>query len=189
MKDGPIGKEKGHGEELAPIACEWHIVAFNVHTGEIVHEEKDFNVIVVGGKEEMLKLMFNISGSPFIAMGAGEGSTAATVNDTRLETELIANATRKSLTKTDGSTPLTVETEVTTIGANTYHRKLVSRASFLSGDSNNGDNFREYALFTTATLPGTPTSTSGVMFNRYVAASNIAKDSSIQINVDTTVRF
>lgn len=146
-------------------------------------------MIVKTGKEEMLKLLFNISGSAFTALGAGSGSTAATVDDTRLETELIANATRKGLTKTDGTTPLTVENDVTTIGSNTYHKKLVCKASFLSGDSNNGSNFREYGLFSTSTLPGTATSTSGIMFNRYVAGANIAKDSSTQIDVTTTVRF
>ena len=106
-----------------------------------------------------------------------------------LGAEHILNATRKSLTRTNGSTPLIVEDETVTISGNDYHKRVVSLASYLSGDSNNGANFRDFGLFTIATLPGTAAGISGIMFNRYVAASNYAKDISNQLDVITTVRF
>jgi hypothetical protein len=172
------------------MLCEWHIKARNKYTGEILYEETYYNVIVKTGREDMLKLLFNLTGQvPLVALGAGSGSTAADEADTRLETELIANATRKSLTKTDGSTPLIVETDEVTIMGTDYFKKVVCRGVFLSGDSNNGSNFREYGLFTTLTLPGTPTGTSGIMFNHFVAGADIPKDASTEIDVDTTVRF
>lgn len=141
-------------------------------------------MIVKAGKEDLLKLLFNLSGqAALVALGAGSGSTAATVDDTTLETELTGNATRKSLTKLDGGTPLIVEDETTTIGANTYHKKVACRAIFPTTDGNNGSDFREFALFSSATFAA------GIMFNRYVAGANIPKDASTEIDVDTTVRF
>lgn len=119
----------------------------------------------------------------------GSGSTAASATDTRLTTELIANATRLSLTNTSNAslTSSDIVDDPQTIGGVSYQKKIVVRASMLASDNNTG-NVQEYGLFDTATLPGSPTGTSGNIFNHFVAGSPINKTSSIQIDIDTTIR-
>lgn len=183
-----------NGSDFIPVRpvvlAQWHIKAIN-ECGEVVHEEKKENLIVKTGRADVLQLLFDLSGVALNAMGAGACSTAATVDDTRLNYEHILNPTRKDLTNTDGD-PLDVadivdETYTDGLG-NTYYKKLVLQATYAAGDLNNGHPFQEYGLFSTATLPGTPTGTSGVMFNHLVAASPISKDATITLLVIVTLR-
>ncbi len=131
-----------------------------------------------------------------VAVGAGSGSTAAVHTQSQLVYELIGNsayspAGRKTLTNTTPvaltASDVTADTYTDGLG-NVYYFKITVQAIFPSDDLNNGAPFREYGLFSTVTLPGTPTGTSGTMFNRFVGGSNIDKDSSTQITVNITLR-
>lgn len=174
--------------------CEWHLQLIKTDTRALLYEEKDHNIVVKDGRAETLKLLLNLSGVPFIALAAGACGTAATVNDTRLNYEHILNGTRKGLYKqSDGITPITsadvVDDTFVDTNGQTYYKKLTCRSQFVGvSDANQGQPFQEYALLSNVTCPGTPTGTSGTMFNHYVATSAIILNSDVTLLVDTTIR-
>lgn len=174
-----------------PLLGQWNIQKVKTDTGEVLYEETSENVVVKVGRGELLKLIFNLSGSTFLFMAAGPCSTAATVNDTKMTYEHILNATRKSLTNTSdvALTAGDVVDETTVVSGVTYYKKIVVRTKYLGvSDSNVNHPFQEYGLFSTATLPGTPTGASGNMLNHYVAASPIVLDNLTTLIINLTLR-
>lgn len=161
----------------------FHIVKTDNITKEVLFEEKVENLVTKVGREDILNFVFAAaSASSFIYLGAGASSTAATVNDTRLTYELIGNANRKTCSV--GA----VSTGTYTISGNTYY-KTVALSSSYDGDTdgNAGQTFREYGLFNINTLPGTPTSSSGRMFNHLVAGSDTTLSPGTTITITINV--
>ena len=161
----------------------------------IKHYPPTHNLEVNSGRTHLMTMAFVPSASTsfggFYYLGVGASATAASVTDTQLTYELIGNPTRKVLTDTNGLTPSsgTITPFTTTIGSTTYYEQIILQAIFTSGDGNNGNTFNEYALFNTATLPGTPTASSGVMFNHYIDPNPVTKTGLNQITTQITIRF
>lgn len=152
------------------------------------------NIVTNLGKESLITLLFALSGSSTssaIVCAAGSSSTAASVSDTRLGYEHIANSTRRPLTNTSGAalSPSDIESGSYLISGITYTRRLVCQAVWDSSDLNVGAVFREYALATNINCPGTPTGTSGSIINRYVDAQNITKTGGNSITIQISFYF
>lgn len=178
--------------EAIPFLGQWHIKAENIYTGETIYEEFSHNVVVKTGRAMVLEL---IAGTPTATsmphMGIGASSTAATVNDTRLVHELIGNASRKTTTDSSGGSrdASDIQDEQITIDGCTFYKKLTLQAVYNGAtDGNQNQPVREYGLFSTWILPGTPTGTSGTMYNRFVAANTIILDSSTVLTVNMILR-
>lgn len=168
----------------------WKIITYE--KDGTVHESEDNNLVVNSGRDLLLKCLFMLSGSAGVfCAGVGASSTAAVEADTRLAYEHIANGSRKTLLSLGGSSLSTLDIipDVVTISGVTYYRKLVCKATWDSGDLNNGQTFAEYGLFTALACPGTPTGTSGVMFNHYIDASPALKSGANAIEAQITIRI
>lgn len=129
-------------------------------------------------------------------MGVGSSSTAAAATDVHLGSENLNQGggdtytVRPTLNNTSGA-PLSstdIVDDPQTIGGIFYQKKIIVRGRYLTTDLPS-TTFAEYALFDTATLPGSPTGTSGVMFNHFVAGTPITKTTAIEVDIDTTIRF
>lgn len=168
----------------------WRIIERDLE-GNIVSDHESSNLVVNTGREQTFRNLFAVGASgPFICIGVGASATAATVNDSRLTHELIYNPTRKLLfDKTNGTLDnADIETEITVISGVTYYRKIVVQGTWDSTDLNNNNQFAEYGVFTSTTLPSTPTSTSGVMFNHFIDPAPILKTSANSVTAQITVR-
>ncbi len=125
----------------------------------------------------------------------GSSSTAALATDTRLTSENLNTGggdtytVRPSLTNQSGASlsGADIVDDPQTIGGIAYQKKIIVRGKFLTTDLS-GATFYEFGLFDTTTLPGTPTGTSGVMFNHFVLGTSIVKSPSLEIDTDTTIR-
>lgn len=176
---------------LVPSHVTWNIIVRD-EEGNLVSEREMTNLVVNTGRDLLLKDLFMLSGSSgVVCLGVGASTTAAAVTDTRLTHELIGNATRKPLVNTSNAalSGSDIVAETTTIGGVVYYKKLVCQATWDVTDGNNGNQFGEYGLFTTATLPGTPTGTSGIMFNHLIDFTPPTKSASNSITAVVTVRF
>lgn len=179
-----------------PMMAEWNIKAVNIHTGEVTYEETQKNLIVDTGRADILNLLFGFSGVTLVAMGAGASGTTAAYTDTKLyyEYPTTASGTRYALFNQNGialsGSDVQQNTFVdTTESPNiTYRYVIAIQATIPANDPNNGNPYQEYGLFSVNTLPATPSSTSGTMFNRLVANTAIIKDNSTQIIVNITLR-
>lgn len=176
-----------------PMFCEWTARAIDANTGEITELIQPKNELVVdGGRSDLAYLLFALAGSASMnCVGIGSGLTAVDYPDTRLVYELIANSSRKIL-RTESDTNYSaadVVSEATTIGGCTFRKKIVLKAIFLEADSNNGVAWSEAGLFSNTTLPATPTSTSGLMFDRILFDSPFTKTASQRIELIFTIRF
>lgn len=168
----------------------WRIIERDLE-GNVVSDHEATNIVVNTGREQTFRNLFAVGASgPFIAMGVGASATSANVTDTRLTYELIGNPSRKLLfDKTNGSLDnADIESETVAISGVTYYRKLVVQSTWDSTDSNNGNQFAEYGIFTTTTLPGSPTGTSGVMFNHFIDPAPIQKTASNSVTAQVTIR-
>lgn len=146
-----------------------------------VHEQE--NVITDLGRASILKQWVGVAGSSFIYLGVGDGSTAAASTDTQLDNELTGNASRITTTDDTGGA-FDAGDVISDLTVPPYTMKVVIRGVFGLSDGNNGQNFREFALFDNATH----TPPTGLMGNRFVLASNIAKTGSISVTCDITLR-
>lgn len=159
-----------------PICVQYKVTKTEKDSGEVLYEETSKNLVVKLGREYVLRNLFDLTPTTFLAMGVGVSSTDATVNDTRLTYELIGNATRVTLTNTSGA-PLSssdIQNGTFSVDGGTYYKKLPVQVIYDgTTDGNVGAFFAEYAIFDTDVLPVTPTSTSGIMFNHYVPNSSI----------------
>lgn len=193
----------GFGE--TPMLGEWKITRLDADRN-VISISQEHNLIVNTGREQMIRLLMGFTsgeaGTPFIAMAVGASATTAVVGDTRLEYELIGNATRKALTNvsnvtlTSGGTGSDIESESIQVAGElavddkwTFKRKIRVRATYEIDDGNNGNTFREYGLTSTLTKPGTPTSTSGNLFNRFIDPNPTPKTSGETIIAEFTLRF
>ena len=172
-----------------PISVQYEVTQTDNITGEVIYSVKSPNLVVKTGREYVLRNLFDLTGTDFVAMGAGASSNTATVDDTRLTYELIADTNRKTLTNTNGD-PLSssdIQTGTYTVeispGVDATFYKLLTVQVIYDGatDPNVDSYFAEYGIFNTDTLPGTPTGTSGIMFNHYTPGS------SIQLSAATTI--
>jgi len=177
--------------ETCPVLATWKIIEHDYH-GRVVSEKELKNMVVNTGRELLLKCLFMTAGSAgVIAMGVGASSTAAAVTQTSLVYELTGNGIRKPLTNVNGN-PLSaadILSETVVISSNTYQRKLTAQSVWDTGDGNNNNIFAEYGLFTVLPTPGTPTASSGIMYNRLVDPSPTLKTGANSITAQVTVRF
>lgn len=180
----------------ATAVAVWKVLEHDVY-GNLVSEREMKNLITNAGRTQMFLNLFSMTASGgFVALGVGASTTTAQVTDTRLTYELIGNAARKALTNTSGAalSPSDIVTATSTIVLNatstaTFYQNVSCQAVWNSGDLNNGNQFGEYALFSTATNPATPTSTSGVMFNHLIDPNPTFKTAANQITAVVTVYF
>ena len=183
-------------QEATSAVAVWKIQEHD-KAGNLVNEKEIKNLITNSGRTQFFRNMFGLAASSIlVAMGVGASTTTAQVTDTQLTYELIGNATRKSLTNTSG-VPLSnsdIVTGTTTIVLNatstaTFYQSIAVQAVFNTVDGNNGNQFGEYALFTTLTLPGSPTASSGVMFNHLVDPAPTVKTSANSITAVCTLYY
>jgi hypothetical protein len=143
---------------------EWELIHTDNYSGMVLHHGEGKNLITKDGRQEALELLFGL-GSAFTALCAGACSASALVTDSRLNYEHILNATRKALTVTSVSDDEYVDPD----SGVTFYKKITASASYDgSTDSNANQPFQEFGVNTLMALPGTPTSTSGTLFNHYV---------------------
>lgn len=175
----------------SPICGQWKITERDL-LGNIVTEKESENLVVNSGRNLLIYFLLGFTGaSSVVALGVDASSTAAAVTQTQLVYELRGNPTRKSITNTSNValSASDIVLETTTIGSTTYYEKIVLQAQFAAGDGNNGNVFNGYGLFTTTTLPATPTASSGIMFNRFVDPAPITKTADNSITIQVTLRF
>lgn len=170
------------------------IDSYVVHSPEQRKYSYGHNLVVNTGRTQLLSLAFVPSASSiggFYYLGVGASATAAAVTDTRLTYELIGNATRKTLTNTNGNQPTSadIQLETITVSGCTFYEKIVLQATYTTGDGNNNNTFNEYGVFTSATLPVSPTGTSGTMFNHYIDSNPAFKASTNQVQIAVTIRM
>ena len=121
----------------------------------------------------------------------GASATAAAVTDTRLTYELVGNLTRKTLLDSNNNPVSTgaIQLQTIVVGGITFYEFIVLQATYLTTDGNNNNTFAEYGIFDSATLPGTPTSTSGTMFNHLIDPNPGFKSTTNQVLAQITVRM
>lgn len=176
-----LGKEFGKPELIIPSTTavafgEYHIFHEKISTGEqLSPPSHGLNKVVLLGKENLLRGVVDLSPTAFNYMGASPCVTAADVVQTNLLYEHIGDATRPLVTSTTPSgggyaalSASDLADESTTVGGVAVDKKLTMQAIWLGTGGNLGKTFRSYGLFSTATLPGTTTGTSGIMFSRFV---------------------
>ena len=182
-------------EKVSGVAV-WRITEYDLK-GNVISDRELKNLIVNSGRTRQFQNLLGLSASgSFVAMAVGASTTAAQVTDTRLTYELIGNPTRKPLTNTSGAalsaSDINTATQIIVINASssaTFYQNISVQATYNSGDLNNGNQFGEYALASTAVLPGTPTSTSGVIYNHLIDPNPIQKSAANAINVVCTVWY
>ena len=155
-----------------PYYIEWELEGFDCN-GNLIHYYKSPNLQVNTGKIENLKWIGNLattSPSGFIFLGYGPSSFTPAVGDTRLGGsigyEYIGNGSRPAITN------WTQSAETVTQGGFTFTEKLTGSLTINGSTDLNANSvgapIQSYALFNTYVLPGTPTGTSGLMFNELV---------------------
>lgn len=179
--------------EGTPVTAVWRIIEKDLK-GNIIADRGGENLVVNTGKEMLLTLLFAMAGSSTsaaITCAAGACSTPATLSDLRLPYEHIANSSRKGITNTSGTTlaPGNIESGSFVVNTITYTRRVIAQAIWDGSDSNLNQPFRDYALMSALLCPGTPTGTSGIMFNHYVDTQNIIKTAGNSITIQISVYF
>lgn len=172
----------------------WRVIKTCNITGDVLHDSGHHNIVTDNGRALEINNLFGLGSSGIIvAMAAGASSTAAIHTQSQLVYELIGNASRKTLTNT--SAALLTSADIQTISytdgyGEPYYRKLTVQSIFNgASDGNVNQPFQEFALATSTTLPATPTSTSGVIYNRYVNASPVILTSTTTITVQVSLYF
>lgn len=206
-----VPRKKG---EISNVRCDWKVTEY---AGEyiaptlenpnpfniIINEHEAKNFVVNNGRDNVIAQLFGLtwgaSGTPVVAMGVGASSDSSTlptaVTPTRLSYEYLGNASRRVLTNTDSETLLgladrnDIASEDITISGYQFFRKIIVQSVYGPSDGNNTQVFREYGLFTTTTNPATPSSTSGIMFNRFVDPDPITKSGANTVVVQVTIRL
>lgn len=176
----------------------WRLIEHDLE-GNVLRDFTKHNLIVNSGRTQAIENLLGLTASAaVVAIGVGASTTAAQVTDTRLTYELIGNAARKALTNTSGATlspsdivtyPSGVTIVLNASSSATFYQSITCQAVWNSGDGNNGNQFGEYGLFTTATNPGTPTSTSGIMYNHLIDPSPTVKSSGNSITAQITLYY
>jgi hypothetical protein len=194
MEVTDLGHEGGR-----PILCEWKITTTPVdEDGNLIPEKasvtEQTNLVVNTGRTRLMSLAFVPSASAaggFYFLGVGASATVAAVTDTRLTYELIGNPTRQTLLNSNNGTVNTGNIQLLTIvvGGVTFYEFLQLQATYLTNDGNNLNTFAEYGIFDSATLPGSPTSTSGTMFNHLIDPNPSFKSTTNQILSQITIRM
>lgn len=112
------------------------ITARDVRTGEIIHQERQHNLIVQDGRNLLRDLLAGNTNANISHFAVGTGGTAATDSMSALQTEVY----RQQITRMDG-----------------YNNQLQVRY-FLASNEANGNTIREAGIFNDATT--------GIMFAR-----------------------
>lgn len=176
------------------VKARWKIIHTDDETGEVLYCEESPNVVVDGGRALTANCLFGLSASGvLVALGAGACSTAAAHTDTHLNYEHILNATRKTLTNSSSALLTSADIVTTSFSdgyGEPYYKKIVVMSVFTGASDNNVNQpFQEFGLFTTTTLPGTPTSSSGTLWNHYISASPVTLTSTTTLSVLITIYF
>lgn len=173
--------------EGTPSCIEWDIKGFDAESGEMVYHFNDTNLVVRGGRQNVLRNFLGLAqlASSYIFCGIGSGSTAAAVTQTALVTELFnsQSTTRLPFTNTSGAALSTTDIvqETITVSGYDFDQKVVMQATAGINDFN-GYNFREYACMASNLF------SSVTMANRIVASSDLAKTASLSVVIQVTIR-
>ncbi len=162
-----------------------------------IKEGKNFNVVTDTGRQLMLNTLYALSGSGSISfMAFGASATAPLHTDDRLTHELIADGTRPQLLNSAGTALTSASTTITTYNDTSYSPTYSYYAQTVTLGQINGATslnvnqpIQEVGQATAAACPGTPTGTSGVIFNHYVFGSPTTLDSSTIFQALTTLHF
>ena len=182
-------------EGVAAVAI-WKIQEHD-KAGNLIDEKEIKNLITNSGRTQFFRNMFALAASGgFVAMAVGASTNTAQVTDTQLTYELIGNASRKPLTNINGLalSNSDIVTGTTTIVLNatstcTFYESMAVQATYSTSDGNNGNQFGEYALASTLALPGTPTASSGVIFNHLVDPAPTVKTAANSITAVCTIYY
>lgn len=178
------------GKDDLSLKAEWRFIATHKDTGEVLFDFTKENLITDDGRTHALSLLAGATGTvTFVAMAVGDddgSSLALAATNVRLGNELLGNAQRIACTDSGGGSFATGDVQSEVSGSN--RKYLIWQAIFPEGDGNNGSNFRELALMSTTTLPGTPTTQSGTMFNRIILDADIPKTDQFILTVQVKVR-
>lgn len=176
--NGALQYAKGHEGDWR------HITNPILWEDENIKKLDNWNVVTDGGRQLIPYNLFAIGASGFpMFMCFGSGSTPASHLDTRLTYELIADSTRPQITNENGSAlsgstvTLTNYTDDDYDPPYPYYVQAIVRAD-IDGDTslNVGAPIREVGLNTNVNCPGSPTGTSGVLWNHYVYPSSTTLD-------------
>jgi hypothetical protein len=168
--------------------AEWELLVRNEITGEIVIRDSLPNLITNLGRDHVITRTCGGTGTvTFPYMGVGSGVTVPDYPDVHLTSELIAAATRVALTNTSGGT-----LDIANIAADTsvspYRRKIIGQGFYDAPNANDGSTFAEAAIFSVNTLPGSPTGTSGVMYNHFKFPNSFVKDANLSATLQMILR-
>jgi hypothetical protein len=156
----------------------------------IVYDCRHGNLVMNVGRVNMLQSQFLTGAVAIIAGGVGSNNANTTdATQVHLGAELIAGTSRPTLTNTSGTTLSTVSASsaITLVTGQSYNEIITAQWQYATGDANNGSTFAEYGMFSSTTLPGTSTGTSGTMFARYVPTSSFTKTSSFLVTIQWSI--
>lgn len=122
------------------------ITARDVRTGEIIHQERQHNLIVQDGRNLLRDLLAGNTNANISHFAVGTGGTATTDSMSALQTEVC----RQQITRMDG-----------------YNNQLQVRY-FLASNEANGNTIREAGIFNDATA--------GIMFAKVTQSEIIKSE-------------
>lgn len=169
-------------------------------TNKVVWEDpkirlnENFNVITDTGKQMMWSTIFGLTGSgTFLTMAYGASSASAVHTDTHLTYEHILDGTRIPLTNqsatqmTQGSVvSLSTFTDSSFSPAISYYTAATVMGTINGATSLNVNQpIQEFGIASNTACPGTPTGTSGTLFNHYIlgASTTLTSTTTLQIIV------
>lgn len=173
-------------KENAIASCQWLIRAYNLE-GEEVYREEKHNLVLREGRKNVLQSFLGLTptASSYLFCAVGSGSTAAAVADSTIQGELTntLTGTRLPFTNTSGvalSVGDIVQSTATVSGFD-FDQKVVMQATISTSDLN-GSNLRQYGCSNSNFFPTVH------IFNKYVASADLAKDNTISVIVQMTIR-
>lgn len=173
--------------DAARVRCDWTLIERDLE-GVVVSEKTLKNVVLDTGLVLQFKNLFMLTGSAgVVSMAVGASTTAADPTQTSLIHELSGNAQRKPLVNTSDAalSPSDIVQDITTIDSCDYRYKVTCKATWDSGDGNNGNQFGEFALVTDIDFAAS----GEVFYNRLVDPAPTNKTSGNSIEAQMTVRF
>lgn len=176
-----------------PFLIEWELIGKDKDGNVIHHTPPKPNLQVNGGKVQNLNWIGHIATSApsgFIFLMIGPCANTPSVTDTTLGGgsgyEYIGNSQRIVISN------FTVSAETTVYSGITFTQKMVGSVTIDGATDLNatvpGSPLQTYGLNSSPTLPGTPTGSSGIMFNELVDSTQFLLKSapnttSITVNI------
>lgn len=160
-------------------------------SGEILKEQHAYNVITIDGRKNAMNLLLGLGGGTITALAIGASGTAANENDHGLTYELVGASPRLPFTNLAGATISTADYTSQTIsdGDLFFYNYITLVSISTANDGNTGQPIQEIGLMTSSSLPSSPTTLSGTMFNHIVFGTPFIKTPNSNVEFQVTVRF